>query len=51
MELQEFLAHLNRGETVEGGSEIHQFMHAVSQEAIRLTGQLNEGYHSQEEIR
>ncbi len=51
MELQEFLAHLNRGETVEGGSEIHQFMHAVSQEAIRLTGQLNEGYHSPEEIR
>lgn len=51
MDLKAFLAHLNRGETVEGGSEIHQFMCTVSQEAIRLTGQLNEGYHSPEEIR
>ena len=36
MELTEFLEHLNRGIPVEGGCEVHQFMHGVSQEALRL---------------
>ena len=31
----------NRGEYVEGGSEVHQWMHRASQEAIRITMELN----------
>lgn len=31
MDLNEFLEHLNSGEKVQGGSEVHQFMHGVSQ--------------------
>lgn len=51
MELNDFLAHLNSGEAVTGGSELHQFMHKVSNEAMKITGILNEGYHTPEEIR
>jgi acetyltransferase-like isoleucine patch superfamily enzyme len=51
MEIHEFLAHLNRGETVEGGSEIHQMMHKVSQEALKLIAQINGSYHPPEKIR
>lgn len=51
MDLKEYLDHLNRGEKVEGGSELHQFMHGVSQEALRITAELNGSYHTPEEIR
>ncbi|MEN2767604.1 sugar O-acetyltransferase [Ornithinibacillus xuwenensis] len=50
MDIQDFLAHLNRGETVEGGSEIHQKMHKVSQEALKLTAEMNGHYHTPERI-
>ena len=45
MELHDFLDHLNQGKTVVGGSPARQFMHQASQEALRVTGQLNTGYH------
>lgn len=51
MELKEFLGHLNSGSPVIGGSETHLFMHQVSQEALRLTAELNNTYHTPEEIR
>ncbi|WP_432404177.1 sugar O-acetyltransferase [Wukongibacter sp. M2B1] len=51
MDLHDFLAHLNRGETVEGDSEAHRMMHAVSQEALKLTSELNGQYHTPEKIR
>jgi acetyltransferase-like isoleucine patch superfamily enzyme len=51
MEIHDFLEHLNRGETVQGGSEIHQMMHTISQEALKVTAVLNEQYHTPEEIR
>lgn len=51
MNLDEFLDHLNRGLTVIGGSEAHLFMHKVSQEALRITAQINNAYHTPEEIR
>ncbi|MFV0400019.1 MAG: DapH/DapD/GlmU-related protein [Oscillospiraceae bacterium] len=51
MELNEFLEHLNHGETVIGGSEVHQYMHGASQEALRLTAELNSSYHTPEDIR
>ena len=51
MELSEFLDHLNSGKPVEAGSEPHQFMHRASQEALRLTAEINGGYHTPEELR
>jgi acetyltransferase-like isoleucine patch superfamily enzyme len=50
MDIQDFLAHLNRGEAVEGDSEMHQMMHKVSQEALKLTAELNGPYHTPQEI-
>ena len=51
MELTEFLEHLNSGKPVQGGSEAHLFMHSVSQEALRLTAEINGGYHTPQELR
>ena len=51
MDLNEFLEHLNSGEKVQGGSEVHQFMHGVSQEALRITAEINSGHHTPEELR
>lgn len=51
MDLNEFLEHLNSGEKVQGGSEVHQFMHGVSQETLRITAEINSGYHTPEELR
>ena len=50
MDINDLLAHLNRGEVVEGGSELHQVMHKISQEALKLTAELNGHYHTPEEI-
>ena len=36
MELADFLTHLNDGKFIEGGSEVHLFMHGVSQSAIKI---------------
>lgn len=51
MELREFLDHLNNGKPVEGGSEAHLFMHGVSQEALRITAEINGGYHEPAQLR
>ena len=51
MELQAFLDYLNSGAPVQGGSKVHQFMHGVSQEALRITAELNGSYHEPEELR
>ena len=51
MELQAFLDHLNSGAPVQGGSEVHQFMHGVSQEALRITAEINGSYHEPEGLR
>lgn len=51
MNTTEFLAHLNKGETVEGGSEAHQVMHRLSQEALKITAELNGSYHPPEAVR
>ncbi len=51
MDLQGYLDHLNAGRTVVGGSEVHQFMHGVSQEAIRICMEINGRYHTPDELR
>ncbi|MCP1102981.1 acetyltransferase-like isoleucine patch superfamily enzyme [Aequitasia blattaphilus] len=50
MDLQEYLNELNSGKVVKAGSEVHQYMHKVSQTAIKLTTKLNNTYHTPEEI-
>ena len=51
MDLDGFLEHLNSGKPVQGGSEAHMFMHGVSQEALRITVEINGSYHTPEELR
>ena len=51
MDLSDFLEHLSCGKTVIGGSELHQFMYKISNEAMKVTAQLNACYHEPEEIR
>jgi len=50
MTLQEFLARMDTGEEIEAGSEYHLFMHGLSQEALRITAQMNNAYHTPEEL-
>lgn len=51
MDLEEFLEHLNSGKPVGGGSEAHLFMHGVSQEALKITAEINGSYHEPEQLR
>lgn len=51
MTLAELLALLNAGETIPGGSPGHAAMHDASQEALRIAGELNTGYHDPAEVR
>ena len=51
MNLEEFLHALNSGEPVQGGGETHQFMHIASQQALRITAEINGSYHTPEELR
>lgn len=41
MELNDFLMHMDNGKEVIAGSEVHRCMCRLSQEAIRLTTELN----------
>lgn len=50
MTLNEFIEIMNSGKNIPAGSPVHEKMHALSQEAIRITVQLNNAYHSHEEI-
>lgn len=50
MDLSDFLMHMDDGKEVIAGSEVHRYMCLLSQEAIRLTTELNNSYHTSEEI-
>ena len=50
MKLGEFLRCMDSGKEVVAGSQAHQCMHRLSQEAIQLTAELNCRYHTAEEI-
>lgn len=50
MELEKYLNYLNSGKTVIAGSEEHKYMCKVSQDAIKICMELNNTYHSSEEI-
>ena len=51
IDTQSYLAHLRAGKVVEGGSPLHQKMHEMSQEALKIVAELNSGYRTPEEIR
>lgn len=51
MNLANLLAALNEGETIPGNSPAHAVMHATSQEALRIAGEMNSGYHPPARIR
>lgn len=51
MELNEFLAWMNSGKRVVGGSEEHRYISQLAFEAMKITTVLNQGYHEPEEIR
>ena len=50
MTLTEFLDKMNSGEEIEAGSEWHLFMHELSQEALRITAEMNNAYRTPEEL-
>ncbi|WP_134738656.1 DapH/DapD/GlmU-related protein [Nocardioides sp. 503] len=50
-DLAQFRAHVRTGAVIEGGSELHRFMHGAAQEALRTVAQINTGYRTPEEVR
>lgn len=51
MTLDDLLEALNAGRTITGDSPLHEVMHQVSQDALRITGELNGGYHEPVRVR
>ncbi|MDD4796554.1 MAG: sugar O-acetyltransferase [Eubacteriales bacterium] len=51
MQLQEFFDEVGSGRIIKSGSPTHLFMIALSNQALRLTVQLNNAYHTPDEIR
>jgi len=50
MTTEEFIRIMDSGKPVAAGSPVHEKMHSLSQEAIRITLNLNNNYHSHDEI-
>lgn len=50
MTLEGFLAYMNSGKLVAGGSEEHLFMIQLAQDALRITTRLNTDFHEPEAI-
>lgn len=50
MTTAEFIDVMNSGALIEAGSPVHETMHRLSQEALRITMELNNAYHNHEEI-
>ena len=51
MDLNDLLTALNAGDTITGDSPLHEVMHDVSQEALRVTSELNGGYQEPARVR
>ncbi|MDE6534972.1 MAG: sugar O-acetyltransferase [Muribaculaceae bacterium] len=50
MTTEEFIRVMDSGDVIPGGSPIHEKMHELSQEAIRITMEINNAYHNHDEI-
>lgn len=51
MTVEEFRRAMAETEYIPAGSELHRVFHAFSQEALKITAELNGAYHAPEEIR
>lgn len=51
MELEDFLRYLNSGKPVKAGSDVHLFMHDISQKALKITSEINGSYHDPQTVR
>ena len=51
MDKEELLEKMSQGMVVFGGSQSHEWMHQLAQDALRITAKLNNGYHEPEELR
>jgi acetyltransferase-like isoleucine patch superfamily enzyme len=51
MTIEQFRKHIAEGLPIENGSEAHLLMHEMSQEALRITAEINGKYHEPEELR
>ena len=50
MTVQEYRDYIAAGKPVVAGSDAHLFMHQMAQEAIRITMEINNKYHTPEEL-
>lgn len=50
-DLEDLLGALRAGRTIPGDSPLHEEMHRASQEALRITGELNGSYHEPAQVR
>ncbi|MDO4976974.1 MAG: DapH/DapD/GlmU-related protein [Eubacteriales bacterium] len=50
MTVEEYINEMKPGYVVDGGSEAHEVMHEMSQNAMRITMEINNQYHSHDEI-
>ena len=50
MTIQEFRDYMASGKPVVGHSEVHRMFHQLSQEALRITAEINGKYHTPEEL-
>ena len=51
MNLTDLLQALDTGQTIVGGSSLHESMHETSQEALRISAELNGRYHEPARVR
>ncbi|MCH5202791.1 MAG: sugar O-acetyltransferase [Oscillospiraceae bacterium] len=50
METKDFLEYMNEGRECESGSDVHMVMHRLSEEARKITTELNNSFHTHDEI-
>ena len=48
MTIEEFKEYIRINGRIEGGSEAHLLMHSMSQDALRITMEINNKYHTHE---
>lgn len=51
MDKKEFMNLVKRGEPITGGTEAHALLVQYSNEALRITAELNGSYHEPDEVR
>lgn len=50
MTIQEFREYMASGKPVIGGSDVHMMFHKLSQEALKITAEINGKYHTPEQL-